>query len=100
MTAVLVPHVAALAEVGIFHSPPDGEIEIRGDEAVIGVLVLIPSAERNMVKIVPRHGLTLYQHTDLEIQAQHALTHGCDPAECWRYHEHLACWFTEVIQPL
>ncbi|MFE3196230.1 hypothetical protein ACFXHA_45045 [Nocardia sp. NPDC059240] len=98
--ATVAPHLAALAEVGVIYSPPVGEIEVRGDEIVIGVLVLIPNRDRNTVKIVPRQGLTLYQFADLEIQAQHALTHGCDPADCWRYHERLACWFSEVIQPL
>ncbi|MGV9666979.1 hypothetical protein [Nocardia niigatensis] len=96
----VLPHLIALAEIGVIHSPPVGEIELRGDHAVLGVLVLTPSRDRNMVKIVPRHGLTPYQHADLEIQAQHAITNGCEPAECWRYHERLACWFTEVIQPL
>lgn len=93
------PHLRAMNQLGIIHCPPAGPIDIRESGAVIGVLVLIPNGERNLVKIIPRIGITLYQHTDLEIQAQHALTHGPVPGDCWRYHEHLACHFTEVVQP-
>ncbi|GAB3211253.1 hypothetical protein [Nocardia tengchongensis] len=93
-------HTAAMMELGIIYADCHGEMVHRGDHVLIGELVLLNDRRRNLVKIVPRHGVDMHQRVELERAAQYALVAGPDPAFGWREHRGLGRWFQMIWQPI
>ncbi|MGW4718327.1 hypothetical protein [Nocardia sp. NPDC004260] len=89
-------HLAALRELGIVISPPQGEIEIdfAAKRLKIGHLI----ADGGGVELVARVGVTLHQFRALILQAQVAVVEGPDPTAGWRRVDDVG-WCVAIYEP-